>query len=415
MTATSVTIANILKTIYVKDAIAELAYKKSKLLGLVKKDTSMEGENWVVGNRYAGTGGGSANFTDAQANVFGASYGRFTNTPALDYSLARITTLAKRQSGSNKGALVRGIKSEVDAAYYTIARSMSRTMYGNGGGARGVVASGAGSTTLTLTDPDDIVGFEVGMVVSASATDGTSGTELDSNTQRLTAVDRDAGTITAAGNWDASDFQAGRFLFRHGDFGAMATGLDAWLPASAPGGSDSFKGFNRSVDTTRHAGIRYVATAATDGNIQGALVNASARALREAAMPDHVFMHPLDFAALVNELGAKRQYTDVSGRGMDGKSASFGWQALVLHSAAGQDLKILSDADCPRQVAYMLTLDTWCWRSYGDLPGFIDDDGSGEWLRVGNADAMEARIGYFGNIDCEAPGHNVRINLTQVL
>jgi hypothetical protein len=411
--ATVTTLQNILKTLYPKDAIAELAYSKSKALGMIKKRTDFEGNNLVIGNRFAGTAGGSANFAKAQANIAGAKYGKFTLTRAKDYSLLRIETEAARASRSNRGALVKGIKAEGDAAFYTIGRSMSRTIYGNGGGARGRIKS-TSTTTLTLHDPNDIVNFEVGMKVSVSATDGTSGSELATNATVITGVDRDAGTLTAGANWHG-DFADDRYLFREGDFGAMAKGFDAWLPATAPTSGDSHFGFDRSADPTRHGGIRYVATQAADGSIERALINATGRALRESAMPDHAFVHPMTFTALVNELGAKATYERVAGQGMDGSKANFGFKALVLHSAAGNELKILADADCPRATAYLLTLDTWTFYALGECPGFIDDDGAGNWLRVGNADSMEARIGYYGNLACDAPGHNLRLDLTEVI
>jgi hypothetical protein len=412
--ATVSTIQNILKTLYPQTAIPELAYADSPLLGRMKKTTDFEGENMAISNRFAGTGGGSATFATAQANISGAKYGKFLLTRARDYSLLRISTEAVRASASNRGSLVKAIKSEGDAAFYTMGRSMSRTVYGNGGGARGVIASGAGTATLTLTDPNDIVNFEVGMMLSASTTDGTSGVELGSNATRITAVDRDLGTITAGANFHG-DFANGNYLFRHGDHGQMAKGLDGWLPGTAPGGGDSWFGFNRSVDTSRHAGVRYVATAAADGSIERALINATGRAAREGAKPDECYVHPVTFTTLVNELGAKANYERMAGQGMNGAKAEFGFKALVLHSAAGGELNVMADADCPRELAYLLTQKTWCFYGLGALPGFIDDDGKSEWLRVYNADSMEARIGYYGQIGCEAPGHNVRIDLSDLM
>jgi hypothetical protein len=132
-------------------------------------------------------------------------------------------------------------------------------------------------------------------------------------------------------------------------------------------------------------------------------------------MPDEVYVHPLTYAALVREIGAGQTYERLSGQGMDGKKAPFGFRALVLDSATGVPLMIMPDADCPRNTAFMLKMSTWCWDAAGDLPGFIDDDGGNDWLRVGTADAMEARIGYYGDISCDAPGQNVRVDLTNVI
>jgi hypothetical protein len=410
--ASTATIQNILKTLYTQTSIPELAFAKSELLGLMKKRTDFEGLNLQISNRFSGTGGGSADFATAQANISGAKYGKFLLTHKTDYSLLRITTLAARQSKSDKGALVRAIKEEGDAAFYTIGRSMSRTVWGNGGGARGVIGAVAGAV-ITLSNAEDIVNFEVGMSVSTSVGDGTDANpELAANAQVITAIDEDAGTITAAANWHA-DFAVNNYLFREGDHGNMATGVDGWIPATAPTAGDNFFGMDRSVHPTRQAGIRYTALAADTP--AEALIKATGRAKRSNARPDHCFVHPTVFTALVNDLGAKVQYERLQGTGMDGKPAPFGFKALVLHSAAGGELKVLSDADCPLETAYLLTLSSWTFWGLGPTPGFIDDDGSGNWLRVATADSMEARIGYYGNISCDAPGHNVRVDLSAAL
>lgn len=415
MTADSTTIQNILKTLYTQKSIPELSFEQSELLGVIKKRTDFFGKNMQISNRYSGTGGGSADFATAQANIRGANYAAFLITHATDYSILRITTLAKRQSSNDMGSLVRGIKEEGDAAFYTIGRSMSRTLYGNGGGARGVIDSGAGTDTLTLVDVEDIINFEVGMTVSASVGDGTDANpELTGNAQVITAVDEDAGTITAAGNWDAADFAAANFLFREGDHGAMAVGLDGWLPSAAPTAGDNFFGFDRSVHPTRHAGIRYTASAAQDTDLAQALVNATGRAKRSGARPDMGVCNPRVFTTIANLLSGKDRYERMKGQGMNGAEAKFGFDALVVHSAAGGSIKLMSDADCPLASIYLLTKDTWCFHGLGETPGFIDDDGKGSWLRVGSADAQEARIGYFGNIWCNAPGKNVRVLLTDL-
>jgi len=36
-----------------------------------------------------------------------------------------------------------------------------------------------------------------------------------------------------------------------------------------------------------------------------------------------------------------------------------------------------------------------------------------QWLRVTNADAAEVRVGYYGNLICNAPGLNANITLSQ--
>lgn len=413
MTATTSTIQEILKTLFDQDSIPELVFKRSPLLGMMPKSTDFEGYAAHVAMRFAGTGGGSANFTDAQNNIYPNTYGRLLLTHRFDYSLLRISTLAARQGRSQRGSLVRAVKAEGDGAFYTMERSLSRTVWGNGGGARGRV--GALSTdTITLTNPEDIVNFEVGMTVSAAADDGTGGGgELDTNALRITAVDEDAGTITAATNWDGTDFAVGQYLFRQGDYNALPTGFEGWIPATAPTSGDDWYGLDRSQHPTRLAGIRYTATAQS-GSLKNALIDATARAARSGASPDVCFVHPLTFAEVVKELDTKSTYERAAIKS-NGKEADFGFEGINMYSVAGGKMTLHSDPDCPRGIAAMLTMKDWKFMGLGPVPDFIDDDGAGDWLRVHNADAMEARIGYYGNICCEAPGHQMRVDLSALL
>jgi hypothetical protein len=52
-------------------------------------------------------------------------------------------------------------------------------------------------------------------------------------------------------------------------------------------------------------------------------------------------------------------------------------------------------------------------RSLGKVPHILTYGMEGlEGLRVGNADALEIRIGYYGNLICSAPGWNMVIQLS---
>lgn len=409
MTANSTSVANILKTYYPQSKIPRLLFAKSPFLGKMKKSTSFYGANAQISSRYSGHGGGSATFSTAQSQSAGNKYGKFLLTHAKDYSVVQIETLAVVQAESNTGALVRTVTEEADGGFYDMERSLSKTVWGNGGGARGQVGS-VSTTALTLSDPNDVVNFEVGMLITGSLADGTSGTEITANTQAITAIDEDAGILYGAGTWNGTTYADNNYLFRAGDFGVMAVGFNGWIPATAPTSGDSFFSFDRSVQPTRFAGIRYTATAA-DGNIERALISASARAMRSNARPTSIFMHPTRYGQLVNELGARARYDQTAGQGANGKKAQFGFTGLCLHGVAGGMAMVYPDPDCPNEIAAMVDLADWEFMFAKQLPGFINQDGKGTWLRMPTEDAMEARIGYYGQICCHAPGHQVRVNL----
>jgi hypothetical protein len=61
----------------------------------------------------------------------------------------------------------------------------------------------------------------------------------------------------------------------------------------------------------------------------------------------------------------------------------------------------------------VLTTETWKLRSLGKVPHILTYGIEGlEGLRVGAADALEVRIGYYGNLVCSAPGLNMYVALS---
>ena len=73
-------------------------------------------------------------------------------------------------------------------------------------------------------------------------------------------------------------------------------------------------------------------------------------------------------------------------------------------------VKIIPDKDCPVAVAYALQMDTWQLATIGETVGIIDSDGN-RVLRQSNADGVEVRVGFYGQLACSAPGFNCRIAL----
>ena len=409
MTATLTTVERVLKELYSPSRLEYLLYKSNPFLGLLPKNTSFGGNSLRIPIMYASTSGRSSAFATAQTNRAGARYSGFNLTRVEDYSIFSISNHALKASRGDKAAFVSVVESETRAAMNSIEQSISRSLFGNGGGALGVIGSGQGTPTLTLADRQDIVNFQVGDVLVASTTDGTSGAAL-APTATLIAVDRSAGTITTTGNFDAA-FADANFLFHQGDFGAKLSGLEAWLPATAPSGGDSFFGVDRSVDTSRLAGVRYTATVADDETIDQALVNAGAELLINGGTPDTIVMHPVDYAILTNDARDRTTFDkEVSNRTAPGGKAVLSYKVLTLMLPCGE-VKIIADKHCPRGVAYMLQLDTWKLHSLDGFPHMFDSDGS-RMLREESADAVQGRIVAYGNLACSAPGYNCRIDIS---
>lgn len=407
----------VLKQRYTKKKLNTLAYNDNPLLALMPKDETLGSNAFVFGVRNAVAQTRSWNtFSNAQAtssNAGGSStYNRFVVPHYNDYTTANITGDAIDSAKGNENALIDVLTAEIDGALYTAARSLAIAQYKNGGGARGVISttSNVSTNTITLATVTDIVNFEVGMAIQVSSTDGTSGSTR-AGVGFVQSLDRDLGTITvattlggAANAWSTAFTSpaVGDSIFQYGDFGNAMVGVLGWIPTTAPGAADSFYGVNRSADATRLAGVRFVGSG---GPFEETLIETAARLGREGSAPDHAFLNPLDYSALIKALGAKVIYN----RAQSVDEPEIGFEAVELQGPRGK-IKVVGDVNCPKGQAFMLKLDTWCLRSIGKAPRIIDLD-EVSMLRVSNNDAYEVRIVSRVCVTCDGPGWNANIQL----
>lgn len=412
-----------LKELYTdnSDYMQDLVYKENPFFALVPKNESPDGfagKYIPVPLEYGNPQGRSHTFATAQQNQTAASLVSYFVYVIEDYQLVTITNLLMEQTKTNAGAFVDAAKLQMDGGFQSISNNIASELFGSGTASRGQIGTYTQvgpQITIVLSSPADVVKFEVGMTLVASSTDGGA---PSTDYVDVTSVDRISGTIggtsstggALSGNWAVNSF-----LTVQGDLpagGATSTGsflalsgLAAWIPKANPASNDSFWGVNRSADPTRLAGLRYDASAFT---IEEGIVNAMALANRECAKPDYCIIDFTSYGALINALGAKVQYVQI-----EHDEVQVAFEAIMFHSAYGKVI-VLADRSCPAQTAYLLTLKTWKLRSLGKVPHILTYGMEGlEGLRVGNADALEIRIGYYGNLICCAPGFNMVVTLSQ--
>ena len=337
-----------------------------------------------------------------------------------DYQLVTITNLLMEQTKSNAGAFVDNAKLQLDGGFRTLTNNIAFELFGDGSGTRGFIASASnpslGVYAMVLSNVQQVVNFEVGMTLVNYVYSAGVISSISATTGFVQKVDRANGIVTiltSSGGADSSWAAAGNALGVNGDIvaGIVSTGtalalsgLAAWIPAASPASNDSFWGVNRSQDPTRLAGLRYNAQNYT---IEEGITNALAFINREGGRPDLCIMDFASYAALVNSLGAKVQYVQV-----DHDEVEVAFQGITFQSAYGR-ITVLADRSCPPQTAYILTMSTWKLRSLGKVPHILTYGMEGlEGLRVGNADALEIRIAYYGNLICSAPGWNCVVQLS---
>jgi len=416
-----------LKELYTddKEYMKDLVYKENPFLALVPKNESPDGfagKYIPVPLEYGVPQGRSHTFSNAQNQQTASQLASYFVYVISDYQLVTITNLLMEQTKSNAGAFVDAAKLQMDGGFRNITNNIAFELFGDGTGARGTIGSGtnpSGSNyVITLSNAQQIVQFEVGMLLVNFTSSGGTISAISSSTASITAVDRANGIIyVTASAVDASWTTAGKLLGVSGDIvaGSITTtnnlalsGLAAWIPTSSPApiasGGTAFWGVDRGLDPTRLAGLRYNAQSYT---IEEGMTNALAFLNREGGKPDLCIMDFASYAALVNALGAKVQYVQVN---HDEVEVAF--EGITFQSAYGR-VTVLADRSCPPQTAYLLTMSSWKLRSLGKVPHILTYGMEGlEGLRVGNADALEIRIGYYGNLICSAPGYNCVVQLS---
>jgi hypothetical protein len=420
------------------DAIIERKYTKGiSMLGYGKKTPLW---SWMpkVGdffestlemrNQYGLNPSGSASVTVARSRQGASAYGNFRLTQSEAFGSVAFNgrTLKAIVSGSSQRAI--GIvKLEVDSQMRAFGRRMNRMMYRNHGGSLGIrIASGGATQTITVYPEHRtlLVNVWPGQYLVTSNTDGTSGA-VGANPTVVTAVNREAGTITtSAATWDASGgFSDDDYLFLQGDFGAAFYGLDSWIPASAPSGS--FLGQDRGLDPVYLGGVRYVAAAGDpDGTILRALNNAAVEGSTWGAEPEVCFMNNLDYGKLLNEVEGRVEYKAQviparrGGYDEDDMRVDVGISGVRVSVMGEASMTVVPDPDCPRNTAFMLDPRTFAFHGIGMTEiEWLNHTGQGKWhnMLTDNVDGMEAMAGIYGNVGCEAPGCNIRVDLTNVL
>lgn len=405
------TYAAAIKQYYNNIDFTQIVYKKFPTLGLLNKDTNFVGSPLKQPMAYATVPSRSATFATGQSLAGNSSQAAFLVTSVKDYGFAYIDRETMLASKTDDGAWLKAAVHEIDMAIRETTKSLAFAMISDGSGVIGTIATSSDvtTTTITLADPRQAVNFQVNDVLQAVAA-GTSvagawNSAVRSGTVTVTAVNRQTGVLTASGNWNSgiSAIATTDGLVKSGDFNAKISGLGAWLPLTAPTSSDSFFSVNRSVDS------RLFGTY-TDGRgmpIQESLILAATNIWQEGGSPDTILLNAANWVNLINDLGAKKiYYRELKATKSDGGSADVGYQSVVIEGPAGT-IDVVADPFIPTNVAYVLEKDTWTLHTRREAPHIFDIDGeAGELLRQASSDSYEVRVGYYGNLVCNAPAWN---------
>ena len=396
-----------LKVHYTNDMIKRMTYQDHPLFALLPKYESFGGKNLPIPIIYGNPQGRSSLFAKAKANMTPGKYKDFVITRAKDYGLCSIDGETIDASKGDKNAFLDAMTSEIDGTFESLTRSLATSAYRSGSGSIGQIGSTSVITTAVcvLSNPEDVVNFEVGQTIVASTADGGGSVKTASVENALTVlkVDRISGTVTfsaAMDSFGSNDWAVADYLFVQGDYDIKVKGLDAWLPAVTPTAGDNFFSVDRSVDT-RLGGLR---KDVSNLPIEEALIDGLSLVSREGGKISHAFMPYSWYANLEKALGSKVQYVDVN------TQVGVGFRGIQLNNPKGKPVIVLADQDCIANTCFMLQMDVWKLYSLGAAPKLLNQDGN-RVLRQSDEDGVEIRTGYYAQLGCRAPGFNIRLKL----
>lgn len=395
-----------LKELYDGQTVENLVYADNPFLAMIKKNTDFGGKYKPIPIITGVSQGRSSTFTNAQGNQSPVQVQSFLITRVSDYSIATIDNQTMMASKTDKMSFLEGAKLVIDGAIRSCTNSVASAIFRSGTGSIGQIATGGiTSGVITLSNANDVVQFEVNMVLQADATDG--GASPRAALGYVVAVNRSAGTVTVAASMGGaaaspSAWADGDYLLVQGDLNSKCSGLSAWLPATAPSSSDLFFGVNRSVDTWRLGGGRYSGAAQS---IEEALIDASSLLAREGGKPDVCITNFASYSALEKALGSKVQYVDMKG------PADIAFRGIMVNGA-NSVIKVFPDRNCQASTGYLLQMNTWALEGLGDVPQILRYGDGLEMLRVYNADAGEVRVGAYYQVRTNAPGWNCNVTLS---
>lgn len=401
---------NLLKIMWGKELQVPFL-KRSKFANRMKKSTDFGGRSREVVIKVAPTGGGSAGFAAALASQSASVPVTFTVTRRTEYQVFTVQGQAIAASKGDAQAYIKILKSESDSARYMFFRELAKKAKGKGGGSLGQIDSTTtmSSTTLILSNPTDHVNFESGMQLEFSADDGTqtspAGLRGSPTYLTVSAVNRNLTnpTLTMSAALDTvSGLVVTDDIFRRGDYGNAMTGIDGWAPSTAPSASESFFGVDRTdYDVQRVAGLIY--STGTGGLMSDILTDACARADECGISIDTIWMHTRRIATLQKEVGTQRIRDNVGDGGIGYKSFSFD---LPVGNGT---VDIMGEKDINYAYAWGLDMSEVYLRTAGEAPSLLNHSGVGPLLPAHDDDAVQGRLGCYGNYFHENPGNSLVI------
>jgi hypothetical protein len=396
--ATHVNSPLILKNVW-EDSIADYFVDEMPFMGLVKHDSSWDGLYRLITVATGGMAGRSATFGDAKANKSPTTYKQMQVEVRDNFATWSVDHKLITLSRNDRGALVRALTENTEAAIKKLKASQNFMNWRNGGGCVGKFSTASGATG-TLVDVNDVRNFDIDDVIEFSSDDGTGGAGVHPGSAKITGINEDTGVITFDTTLSTiHGFATSDYLFHQGDYNLVFAGVQTYCPVSDPGTSgvsSTVWGMPRTSHPTLLAGSRFTASNLL---LIETLKSTLATAFRRRIKTTHIFAPPEIYNDIEMSLQGQRRYVEE-------KSGSVGYNALVFTVQGGGSVKVYPDADIPKSAdgtskyIFGLNLPEWKFHTAGEYPSWLNTvaNGGTKFMVEQNANATEGRLGGYGQL-----------------
>lgn len=401
----------ILKRRYPTGAVPRANFAEFPFMANVEKKEDFEGEDYALPIITENPQGVGTSIGKAQEALAQSNFARFLLTRTEYFGVARVKGQAlKAATKRGGGALVDLWVNEMDGITKTVLKLSEIFGFGTGNAVLGTIASGSGGTTITLTVAEDINNFDLGGRYGG-VSDTTLNPTIRSGSVVITAIDRSAGTATAAANWSAgiTSLVNGDSLVRAGTSGTDAAvagvaqvpvGLRQWLIGGASPGT--LYSQNRNADPVRLASQVYDATGIP---MENAVIDLESLITIQGQMSKKsLWCNPRDVRQLKKSLNGKVTYPRVK---VESSTAGVSFEAIQFEGDYST-INIMTSPFCPKANAFLVDMSTVAAYSAGAMPMMLDFDNV-DFLRVSNDDAYEVRVGYYGTFGVNCPVKSARM------
>jgi hypothetical protein len=253
---------------------------------------------------------------------------------------------------SDKNAAVEALRLMMDSTLRRHGDKLETALWGDGSGAIGRIATGGISGNVaTLTNPNDVFNFEVGMTLVFD--DTATGASLRAGSTTVASIQYAAGTVTVANFGSITGEAAGDYIFESGFENAGGPiGIRAWLTDVASSG-DAFgsTSFDRYPYGERAAGWKYSASAGETN--REAIIRGLSYGKQFHGRPDVVFGSVNRVASLIVELQNRVEYD-----GMTDGNLKLNFRGVKLAGPQG-DVLVMAAQKCPNDTWFALERASW--------------------------------------------------------